>query len=128
MTKNLQVKVGDKIKCLMNSSKYYGKILTVTKGGTGYNQPIHVRVDNSDNWALYSGQFELAKITIKDFLKGIDELEEKTLKLTLRINWMKKNNIEEFDEETFKIYKALLLIKEKGSDIEKAKLLTDLFK
>ena len=64
---------------------------------------------------------------IVDKKKQILGLEKSIIEDNLKIKFMKENNIEEFSEDEFKVYKTLeLLDNKKLSKIEKAKLISSL--
>ena len=126
------VKKGDKVKCLLtgifSGIQIINKILTVSVGGTGQTNPIRcfVQGQTGAQLSLYSGQFERASVTVTDYQKEIDEHQKEINELKLRIEWMLKNKIDEFDKDTFKIWKILRLVETSKSDVEKAKLIAEL--
>lgn len=129
-SKNL---VGKKVKIINNLS-------------TGHNNPINskgtiisctqnnVRLKEYNSWNFYISEVEIYSITREEIEKEIEEIKKETSKLQIKIEeeksklqFMVENNIEEFDETQFKVYKTLSTLEDKSlSPMEKSKLIASL--
>ncbi len=105
----------------------------------------YVSVDRSPNY-YYSGvngtgtsfvesQFDLCPNTIeelqernKEIDKEIAILDEEAENNGAKIEFMKENNIKEFSEDEFKVYKTLEIIESYKTKLEKAKAIANLIK
>lgn len=107
-------------------------------GTMAYQVTIMKRYDTNMNvgaWA-YANEIKIYSSSIEDLeeenvsiTKKIEELTKEINDNTLKVEFMKLNNITEFDETDFKVYKTLDLLENNTiSKLEKAKLIADLVK
>lgn len=85
---------------------------------------------------IYWYELELVNpSTVEELEKDLDRIKSDVAKLEaeyettkLKIAFIKENQLEEFNEDQFKVYQTLQVLKTKKSDIEKAKLIAQLIK
>ena len=65
---------------------------------------------------------------IKNVKEEISKLEKELETLNDKKTFMTKNKLSEWDENQFKVYQTLQLLKSKKSDIDKAKIIAELIK
>lgn len=131
--------VGKKVKCISNRSgnglQIGGIYYIHSKASIG---PQAVNVSSSKNGPKIYGWCKLDElqpldVTIEDFIDSLKDLEEDQekisedkIKIKEKIEFMKKNNLEEFDEDMYKIHKTMKIL---GiEDINKAKEIAKIFK
>lgn len=114
------------------SSHSYGKIGTKFKitnvdhaGSTSISyaddKGNNIRFDELDIILNINEEIEILIKERKEIDKQISELEDKQ-------KIMKELKMDVWDEDTYKVYKTLQVLKTKKSDIEKSKIISDLIK
>ena len=127
--KKLTVKIGDKIKIVYNGAGHnlpIGSVHTVTNITNNTYGDIYVASPHGGSLTVYAGDFELVPQTVEEIEKNIAELKEEISVLESKVEFMKINNLEEYDEMQFKAFSVLQLLKASKSDIEKAKIIAKL--
>lgn len=138
--------MGQKVRSFKGLKK--GQKFIVTKHSGGHNYPLNVvlTLKRDYNGATTSGSdiaeevqygntiaiscIELVSLTIEEMEKQLQQLEKEYQKeskeLTDKIKFCKDSGLESYDENTFKVYQTLSVLKGKKSDIEKAKVIAEL--
>lgn len=118
-----------------------GKKLIFTPEAIGHNQkqkPVHYikmgDFSSTENFIIYAKspgslgpgnayntyQLMLQSCTMADMESDIKTKNEELLDIQNKIDYMKENKIEDFDEEAYQVYKALEIIDKKGLDRHQA--------
>src|ERR1035437_787587 len=96
--------------------------------------PNNVRLKEYPTWSFYPNELEICPETREEIEKTIEEIGKTISELQIQIDeensklkFMKENNIEEFDETQYKVFKTLFTLEDKNlSAIEKSKLIASL--
>jgi hypothetical protein len=122
-TENL---IGKKIKVKSNLSGH--GILLGTIGIIEKVQGSQVYLKGNPSW-LDNRDFEIIPITREEIQKNILSLQEKVKSEQEKLQFMSDNNVDEFDETQYKVFRTLATLDNKDiSDMEKSKLIADLIK
>lgn len=124
--------IGKKVKVIQNGAGIPLIISKVTNGfeigENGADQP-GVYIEGYPGNLLYMSEIEIISFRKEDIIKEITSLEEKISELKSKEQFIIDNNVEEFDETQYKVFKTLETLENKDmSDIEKSKLISDLIK
>lgn len=122
------IKAGQKFKVVSNIGGHcypMDKILTFKKPGMNVTMMSDCARELIGN-SLRASEIELANYTIEDMLAEVKELQGQIDELNSKIAFCLETGQKEYDENTFKIMKALAVINAFGSDLEKAKELSKL--
>lgn len=100
-----------------------------------FGSPMYIYVEGIPNYFFHT-ELEIADPAtteelndeIKFINSEISSYKEKISELKLKIKFMKENNLKEFDEDQFKVFSVLKALNENSSDIEKAKIISELIK
>lgn len=89
---------------------------------------LSVRIFNlkgldSDIFTMKPENLKPAEITKLELKSELSRLEIQTKEITQKLNWMKANQLEIFDEEEFAIFEALEIMESTENSITKAKAL-----
>lgn len=125
--------IGKKVKVIQNGAGVPQGIVAkviqgLSKEEAGDSVP-GVYIEGYPNSLLYMTEIENTSFTKEDIRKDILLLEEKISELKSKEQFIIDNNLEEFDETQYKVFKTLqTLDNEKISDVEKSKLIAELIK
>ena len=121
-SKNL---VGKKVKVVQKTSGHgapIGSMATITSVANG-----QIRLKEFPSWTFYATDIELCALTREEIQKEISSLEEKIRVEQEKLQFMSDNNVEEFDETQYKVFKTLATLDNKEiSAMEKSKLIASL--
>jgi hypothetical protein len=132
-------KKGDVVKVTQYHNSVPAGTYIVSRGGTkapGYNISIFQRGSSGPTWNVYTDYCIEGEITLKDFEKRVEELESEIRVCQAKVKWMKQNGVKEYDEQQFKIWTTMQIVKEdtmqivkeEKDEIKAAKLIAELFK
>jgi hypothetical protein len=122
------IKPGQKFKVIANAGGHcypMDTVLTFKKPGVNTTMMSDCAMELLGN-SLRASEVELCNLTIEDMLAEVKNLEQQIDDLNMKIAFCLESGIKEYDENTFKIMKALKVINAFSSDIEKAKELSKL--
>ena len=89
--------------------------------------PNNVRLKEYPTWSFYPNELEICPETREEIGKTISELQIQIDEENSKLQFMKENNIEEFDETQYKVFKTLSTLEDKNlSAMEKSKLIASL--
>jgi hypothetical protein len=128
MKKNLhKFKVGDRVKIIGNSAGHNIAIGTKVKirqvSGAGVNT---VYSFEGFTYNAYERDIEAVSFSRKDIEAEIDEMEAEINSMNLKLKFMQDMNLDEYDEDEFRIYGILSAVEGKGTKMEKARLIKKL--
>lgn len=109
-----------------------GEVFTPSKGIGSYsttNGAGLIPGGNTIYWtelAIGSSSIEELKNELEDIKKRAKRLDEEFAETENKIAFMSANNLEEYDDNQFKVYQTLQVLKGKKTDIEKAKIIASL--
>ncbi len=126
--------VGKRVKILTQSGGHNygsnGKYFTISKDASFGSMSMSYGIDNKSNNISYD-QLDIEN-NIDDEIKNVKEqissLEKELKALNDKKTFMTKNKLTEWDQNQFKVYQTLQLLKSKKSDIDKAKIIAELIK
>lgn len=119
-------------------SKLIGKIVKIKSSTSGHSVPIGTigtieRVNGNQHYIkgypswIGINDFECITITREEIQKEISNLEEQIKTKQEKLQFMSENNVEEFDETQYKVFKTLATLDNKEiSAMEKSKLIASL--
>lgn len=130
--KDASLLVGKKVRMLKTSGKFKkGEIHEVTSVSKG--NPDYFYLDGGNH--VLAGSIEMATLSMEDMKaqeesisKEIKSLQEDKKILKMKMDFMKKNKLDEFDEDEFKAFSILKALQDAGSDLEKAKVIAKIVK
>ena len=127
------IKKGQKFRVIQNTNNHnypLNKILTFSKDfKSSSTRSYNVAVEVSGNY-LKIQDIELLNYTLIDMKKQLmeskKEYENIKKELETKIKFCEDTKTEEFDENTYKVYQTLAVLKETSTDIEKAQAIAKL--
>jgi hypothetical protein len=126
-----QVKKGDKVKiigCKAGHGFEIGEVVTVVTVRTNSNQiTAEDSKDNCRRWTVYTEDYTPYAMTEEQLLKEIKELELQIEEFKLRVQFIKENNLKEFNEDEFKVYHILKTVSSDKNDMTKAQEIVKLY-
>lgn len=106
-----------------------GDVVTVVYLQGGSIQVKHANNPNAQQIALYVSHLDFYMITKDQIQKSIDDAKATILENEAKLNWLKQTKNEEFDEDEFKVWHTLQIIKDPATTDEmKAKAIASLIK
>jgi type II secretory pathway component PulF len=103
------------------------KVLVVRKYSTGVHDIDAKIVDlnnaNTTIFAMKSENLEPVEITKLELKSKLSRLEVQAKEITQKLDWMKANQLEVFDEEEFALFEALRIIEGDDDPITKVQAL-----
>lgn len=125
---NKLLKRGTKIKVISgNASGVPAGEGTIMSGGSNGYYNIRLKGDTR-NWSIYSGEFTASATTKEEIRKEITQLDKEAKDLNAKLEWMDEAGVEEYDEDEFKVWKALSTLNSKKTKMDKVKILAKLLK
>ncbi len=117
--------VGKKVTVLANQVGVpvgtISKVVRMTGGGNNYV------IEAYPNNSLLKSEIKIAPLTKEDIELEIAELNSEIVDLNLKKEFMNANNLTEFDENQYKVFKTLTTLENKDlSSIEKSKIIASL--
>ena len=129
------VKKGQKFKVIGNSNNHnypMGTILTIKRNIATTFQSFNDIAEEIHGNQIQIKDMELVSFNLKEMKESLDVLEKNYLKnkkeLSYKIKFCEENDLDEYDENIFKVLKTLSTLKKNMSDIEKAKIIANLIK
>ena len=119
------IKKGQKFRVIANNGGHnypMGEVLTFKKPGSTLQSMSDVAEEQIGN-NIRASEIELVNYTVEDILSEIKELEKQIEDLTLKAEFCYENGLKEYDENLFRILKAVKIINTFSTDIDKAKQL-----
>lgn len=119
--------LGRKIKIKGNSYGFGGVVMgTTSKITRVVNQTYYIE-GSSNGVYLALNDFDLLPITKEEIENEIKDLNAKIAKLNFQKQFMADNNLDEFDENQYKVFQTLKTLEDPNTNqMEKAKIIADL--
>jgi hypothetical protein len=129
------IKKGQKFKVINKRGSHnypVNKVLTFKHDGPDNFTMSDCAVEKSGGNTLQADQIVLLAQDLKSMKEQVTtlklEFNNEISELESKIKFCEEQGLEEFDEDTFKVYSTLSILKTKKSDIEKAKIIASLIK
>jgi hypothetical protein len=118
--------IGKKVKVIDNVASGHGAEVG-TIGTIKSATPNNIRLKEFPSFNFYNSELELVAMTREELEKEISNLQVKIQTRQEKLQFMTDNNLAEFDETQYKVFKTLAALDNKDiSDIEKSKLIASL--
>ena len=124
------IKTGQKFKVIANVGSHcypMDTVLTFKKPGVNASTMSDIALDVFGN-SIRATEIELVSYTIEEMMKEKQTLQNLIEEIDLKIAFCLENGLKEYDENVFKVMKALKIINSYTSDIDKAKEVASLLK
>ena len=123
--------IGKKVKTIQNGAGIpagiTAKVTDGFKKGEDDVEQSGVYIEGYPGNLLYMTEFKIDSLTKEEIRKKITSLEEEISELKSKEQFIIDNNLEEFEENQYTVFKTLeILDKENISNFEKSKLIADL--
>ena len=129
------LKIGQRFKVIKNSNSHnyiVGETYAMSRKGTATMSMNNIAKDYPKGNILYFKDIIIITndlFTMESDLKTFEEeFKAKSKDLKSKIAFCKKHCLDEFDDNTFKVYQTLSILNTTSSDIEKAQVIAKLIK
>jgi hypothetical protein len=136
LSKWSDLKKGMKFKVISNTSSHnyeVGKVYTAARAisNSSGTQANNIALEINGNYInIWDIEIISSIIKLEDIKEELEDLEKSYIKakkeLTSKIKFCKDNNIEEYNENEYKIYKVLFELDKDSTLVEKAKVISSL--
>jgi len=124
---------GKKVKIISTENGHgvpMGTVVTITASypNNGFGGTATYYHSYNSSTVLYRKNFVLYSLTKEELQKELEETQKKASDIQAKIDFLNENNLENFDEDYFKVYSALQELDKDSSITEKVKVIINLIK
>lgn len=122
------VRVGDEVIVSANTDIHrvpVGEVFTVSSVANGTMSAYNI---NYGARGFYPADVDILELTLERLEEKLKEAQADVNILNNKISFLKETNSKTFDDIQFKVYLALKTLNKETSDLEKSKILTEIFK
>lgn len=129
-----KISVGEKVICIVDYSSYSntvrkGTILTVQNSfKSGGQEGFYAIVEGVRRHWFPNYEFDRVPVTPEAIKNEIKKKTEEIAELQAKLHYLVSNRIDFYDEEQFKVFRTLQILKTKKKDVEKVKIIAELIK